>query len=419
MDSGDSASARSAGLALPDRPTYVTRRWEPGPHLMGGRRARQSFGYQAYVPQAIADLDPPLSSRLVEDLIAAERSCRELNDDPPVAGNLEALARQLLRTEAVASSRIEGLVVSHRKLARALVEPGRHDTASEVVANVRAAERAIELASTSPAISPETLLEVHRILFTGTRSERFAGIIRREQNWIGGRQPNPSDAEFIPPPEEYVEAALEDLVAFVNRDDLPAALQAAIAHAQFETIHPFPDGNGRVGRALIHAVLRRRGVAPRYVPPISLVLAGRADAYVAGLTAYRQGAENDWYELFADTLETASHLARGLAQRVAVLQQQWFEQAGRPRPQSGAKKLIDAMPGYPVVDARTAQEITGSASRETARTAIIRLTEAGVLRELSTGRSRNRLWESVGLFDLLDSFERDLMPANHAPRDTH
>lgn len=95
----------------------------------------------------------------------------------------------------------------------------------------------------------------------------------------------------MPPPEDVLPAALEDLCDFMNRVDLPATLQAAIAHAQFETLHPFIDGNGRVGRTLIHLILRRRGVALRYVPPISLALAGRADLYVQGLTDFRVGQE--------------------------------------------------------------------------------------------------------------------------------
>lgn len=97
----------------------------------------------------------------------------------------------------------------------------------------------------------------------------------------------------MPPPPERVKELMEDLVAFMNRGDLPPVVQAAIAHAQFEIIHPFADGNGRVGRALIHVVLRRRGLAPRYVPPVSLVLAADARAYVAGLTAFREERPGD------------------------------------------------------------------------------------------------------------------------------
>jgi Fic family protein len=395
----------------------VQRRWEPSRSQLGGRRTRQSFTYDAYVPRAIADLEPHLDSAVVMAISEAEQACRALNEDPPSALSLEALACQLLRAEAVASSRIEHLVVSHRHLARAFFEPVRNDTAAEVVANVRAAERAIELASEGP-LTLETLTEVHRVLLTGTRGEHYGGLIREEQNWIGGTQPNPQGADFVPPPSEYVEPALNDLVIFANRDDLPPALQASIAHAQFETIHPFWDGNGRVGRALIHAILRRRGLTPHYVPPVSLVLAGRADDYIRGLTAYRHGDEQGWYAVFADALGASAAGAREFAGRIAMLQEHWLEQAGNPRRGAGARKLIDALPAHPVIDVRTAQEVLGARSQETARAAIVRLVSAGVLREAKLGRKRGRLWETVGLFDLLDSFERELGPAGRAPSAT-
>src|SRR5205085_4050308 len=107
-------------------------------------------------------------------------------------------------------------------------------------------------------------------------------------------------------PPKLVPDLMSDLCAFINRTDLSPVLQAAIAHAQFETIHPFADGNGRVGRALVHVVLRRRELALRYVPPVSLVLAADAKAYVGGLTAFRQGRPADWILAFAQAIESAS-----------------------------------------------------------------------------------------------------------------
>ena len=264
-------------------------------------------------------------------------------------------------------------------------------------------------------ITEDILIEIHRTLFLGTSHEEHAGIVRAEQNWIGGLSSNPSTAEFVPPPPEYVEPALQDLLHFINRDDLPAALQAAIAHAQFETIHPFLDGNGRVGRILIHVILRRRGIAPRYVPPVSLVLAGRADTYIRGLTAYRFSEPEEWYDIFADALEMSSIKAREFAERVAALQGTWLEQAGMPRPQAGARKLIAALPAHPVINAATAQALIGASSPVTAYSAIERLVKADVLREIKIGKKRDRLWECVGLFDLLDSFERELSPQAAPP----
>jgi Fic family protein len=389
----------------------VERHWRSAPGAIGSRRSRRPYVFEAFVPARIADRDFDLDGQTAAAVAAAQQACAELNLSPADAINLEALARQLLRAEAVASSRIEGLLVSHRRLAHAaFADRQANTTAVAVVGNVRATERAIELAGAAGDLTVETITEIHRTLFEGTRDEAIGGLLRQEQNWVGGSSSGPADAEFVPPPSEYVRPSLEDLAAFLNRTDLPPVLQAAVGHAQFETIHPFVDGNGRVGRALIHVVLRRRGLTPYYVPPVSLVLAGRADLYVQGLTDYRFGDENAWYLTFAEAVESAADGAHEFAERVRELQLNWMQMAGNPRPQSGAKKLIDALPAHPVVNLHSVQEITG-VSAEAARQALNRLEAAGVLRKISVGR-RNRAFESVGLFALLDAFDPSRQPAD-------
>ena len=399
------------------RGQLVDRRWDARPGVLGGRSARRGFTYQAYVPAAIEADDFPLGSHVAAAAANAEQACRELNGDPPALANLEALARQLLRAESVASSRIEGLVLSHRRLAKAAFSADARDlTAQAVLANIAALERAIALASEVDDLTCEHLLEVHRLLFAGTSAEHLGGLVREEQNWIGGGASSPRSAEFIPPPHELVRDLLDDLCAFCNREDIPAVIQAAIAHAQFETIHPFHDGNGRVGRALILTVFRRRGIAPRYLPPVSLALAGESDRYVAGLTSWRNGDEQDWYTVFVDAVHRSSTGARAFAGQVAELQGRWIDRAGNPRRNSGPLRLIELLPAQPIINVKTAAQLLGG-TEERARQAILRLEEAGVLRQTAVGR-RNRAWECVGLFDLLDRFERELGPAARAPRPT-
>lgn len=395
----------------------VNRHWDARPHALGGRGARRGFNYRAYVPTAIADEDFLLASHIAAAAANAELACRELNEEPPALASLEALGRQLLRAESVASSRIEGLVLSHRRLAKAAFSPDARDiTAQSVLANIAALERAVALAGEADELRRQDLLEVHRLLFQGTRDEHLGGLIREEQNWIGGAASSPRAAEFIPPPHELVPELLDDLCAFCNREDLPAAIQAAVAHAQFETIHPFHDGNGRVGRAVILIILRRRGIAPRYLPPVSLALAGEADRYVAGLTSWRNGDEGDWFTVFIDALYRAAKGAREFAGRVAELQRRWLEQAGNPRRGSGPLRLIELLPSQPIINVKTAAQVLGG-SEERARLAILRIEKAGVLRQTAVGR-RNRAWECVGLFDLLDRFERELGQAERTPRPT-
>src|SRR5438094_3590381 len=146
---------------------------------------------------------------------------------------------------------------------------------------------AVNDAATKKHFRVSHIIAIHSRLIAHSDNKRIAGAIRADQNWIGGNDHNPCGADFVPPPPDAVSDLLADLCDAIHDDRLPPLVQAALVHAQFETIHPFADGNGRTGRALIHVVLRRRGLAPRYVPPISLVLATRARDYVAGLTAFR------------------------------------------------------------------------------------------------------------------------------------
>jgi Fic family protein len=399
-------------------PTLVERLWTPSPQAPGGRRNRVAFRYIAYVPDLVGELDPPLSASAARVIADADQAVAALNHDLPAVAGLEALARQLLRQESVASSRIEGLVMSHRRLARAAFEAvdDRVDgSARAILNNIKAMEQAVNVTALLPQLVRADVVAIHRTLMEATIHAHIAGVVRTSQNWIGGNNYNPRGAEFIPPPENDVERLLDDLCSFLNRDDLPATLQAAVAHAQFETIHPFADGNGRVGRCLIHIVFRRAKLAPRYVPPVSLVLASQGDDYVRGLTAYRAERLEEWCLDFASTVLEATRDARRLAHDIDQLQRRWREQAGQPRRDSATARLIDALPGQPIVDVATAALATG-ASQEAARRAVNALEAAGVLKQVTVGR-RNRAWESVGLFDLLDAFERDLAePAGSASR---
>lgn len=383
---------------------------------LGGRASRRGFTFEAYVPAPIAEQGFTLESDIAAAAANAEVACRELDEEPPELDNFEPLARQLLRAESVASSRIEGLILSHRRLAKAAFS-GTHDvTAQGVLGNIRALERAVELGGSVEKLERVHLEEVHGILFEGTRDEARGGRIRTEQNWIGGSASTPLHADFIPPPPDLVPGLVDDLCEFCNRVDLPASIQAGIAHAQFETIHPFFDGNGRVGRALILIVLRRRGLSRGYLPPVSLVLAGEADRYVSGLGSWRRGDEDDWYRVFIDALYRAAAGARHFAADVAALQERWMKKAGDPRRGSGPRRLIELLPSQPVLDVKTATDLLGG-SAERSRQALARLEEAGVVRQTSVGKS-NRAWESVGLFDLLDRFERDLGSTERTPRPT-
>jgi Fic family protein len=191
---------------------------------------------------------------------------------------------------------------------------------------------------------------------------------------------------------------------YLGRADVLAVVQAAMAHAQFETIHPFADGSGRVGRALIHAVFRRRGLASRFAPPISFVLAKNGARYVEMLDAFRAGGISEWCAFFARATIDAVRRSQSLATDLADLQARWLAQAGRPRSDSAATRLIGILPGQPIVDARSVAA-TLDLSDVAARNALNALASAGVLRRIVLGRQRSRAWEAPALIALLDAFE--------------
>jgi Fic family protein len=401
----------------------VKRTWKADMGAYGGRKARQGFSYEAFVPETIADQDFVLRADVAAAISQAESAVQQLNQYPPAFGSFEALARSLLRAESIASSRIEGLELSHRRLAKAAYASTKalDATAESVLGNMRAMEAAVKLGAETRKLGSEDVIALHRVLMAATRDAHIAGVVRTTQNWIGRAGDSPRNADFVPPPPEFVAALLVDLAEFLNREDLSAAVQAAIAHAQFETIHPFADGNGRVGRCLIHVVFRRRGIAPRYLPPVSLVLATDARAYVGGLTAYRNGLLDEWTGTFAAATRMAAVQAQSFADRVAGLQERWRAQAARPRASSAADKLIALLPAYPIVDLSLARELL-RVSDPAAWGALRRLEGAGVLHQITVGR-RNRAYEAVGLFDVVNRFERELAtpagetePARPVPR---
>ncbi|MFI5101660.1 MAG: Fic family protein, partial [Actinomycetes bacterium] len=252
-------------------------------------------------------------------------------------------------------------------------------------------------------------LAVHRALLDGTRDETWAGIVRRDQNWVGGT--NPCSAAFVPPPPDEVERLLVDLAEYMSGDTHPALLQAAMTHSQFETIHPFADGNGRAGRALIQLVLRRRGVAAHIVPPISLILATRADAYVRALDGTRvEGStlpgQLAWLELFLSATGRACRDADRFADELVELETTSRERIGRIRANSAADLLVSTLPSLPVFSVTTAAAHIGRTFQATSE-AVERLRQADVVRQVTLGR-RNRAFEAVGLFEAFTGFERSL-----------
>jgi Fic family protein len=403
---------------------FQVRRWVPQVVQPSGlpRRARRGCDYKVYLPDPLSRRALSLEGAVASDVAQAELAVVRFDQRARALVDTEALARLLLRTESVASSWIEGLAIEPRRLLRAgaanrFDDRTRDVTATEVLANVDALRFGTEAVREGSDITLELILEIHRLLLGSSPQAAHAGKLRTIQNWIGTGGYNPCRATFVPPPPDLVEALMRDLCAFCNTDDLPAVAQAATAHAQFENIHPFADGNGRVGRALIHLILRRRGLSKRTLPPISLVLASARDDYFAALrgTAYvgrpesraAREALNGWVERFAVTTSQAVAEADSFEQRIDKLEARWRKRLGRVRADSAVDLLLRRLPQAPILTVAGASDIIGR-SFEAANNAIAQLTDARILTPQKTAR-RNRTFETPELLAAFADFERGLI----------
>ncbi len=385
------------------------------------RRDRRPCTYHPYIPDRLERRDFRLSGETAADVADAEAAIMRLNREASTLLDMEALARILLRAESVASSWIEGLTIGARRLLRAEAahEVGlssRDVTADEVLGNINAMVMAVSLSGEGKPIKLETLCDIHRRLLGGTPHERYGGVIREEQNWIGGSAHNPCAAQFVPPPHEHVRPLLEDLCEFCNGDSVPAVVQAAIAHAQFETIHPFVDGNGRAGRALIHLILRRRGLAPRVVPPVSLILATYSIDYLEALTGYRYIGDasseeayeglNRWVSLFAGACSRAVEDANRFEQEAQSMEETWRARLGKVRSGSSTDLLLRSLAGIPILTVNSAARLLGRTFK-VANMAVDDLVQAGILRQITIGR-RNRAFEAPEVIAAFTDLERRL-----------
>jgi len=265
-------------------------------------------------------------------------------------------------------------------------------------------ERAVELGAEAGAFTVDDILDVHRTLLRFTEDKNIAGVVRDKQNWIGGNDYNAVGADYVPPPPGLVPDLLEDLCEFIERDDLAPPAQAAIAHAQFENIHPFADGNGRTGRALIYTVLRRRDNITGFIPPISLVLASKPKAYVGGLGAYSQGKVDTWCERFALATTQAAEEAEWLVEAIEEHEQRWTEALGNPRKDSTARQVLRELPAHPVIDAGSVGARTGK-SHTAVHNALNQLEDAGIIHPLNE-KKWGRSWECGPFLDLVTAFEK-------------
>ncbi len=384
--------------------TWETLPWESDGSALPLSRAQRSAiraTYEAAIPAAIATIEVTVDS---EALAAADDARAEISRfDAELSTMLPGteiapLAAVLLRTESASSSQIENITARAKALALAELGVAMYGSNAKLVAaNVDAMNRALELAD---SVTPTTILAIHDALMRG-QEHADPGRFRTEQVWIGGSSASPHSAAFVPPHHSLVVAAIDDLCTFIARTDVPLLAQSAIAHAQFETIHPFNDGNGRTGRALVHAMLKQGGATTRATVPVSAGLLIDTDSYFAALTAYREGNPSPIVARFADAALAAIGNGRQLARDLLDVYESWSESITVRRTAS-IWQVLPSLLSQPAVTSALVQEATGL-SQPAADNVIGQLREAGILTR-ATGAQRYVVWVATDVTKALDDF---------------
>ncbi|WP_104198602.1 Fic family protein [Cryobacterium sp. Y29] len=356
-------------------------------------------------PTEIAASLPPKIARLTYS--PSRASAQVLADAAEAITALDSRAGRVLsqflaRSESIASAKIEDIEVSTEDYARGLGGIAASESAVAIVNSACALQLMVDSASDG-VITLESLLAGHRTLMASDRVHgRYAGEFRTMQSWIGGSY-SPRNAVYVPPPAAVAPSYMDDLLDFVNRDDIPVLAQAAIAHAQFVSIHPFTDGNGRVGRALINAIIRRRGLTTRTVLPISATMAARPQAYFDLLSRCRESHVDEFVMNVARSAQVVCNAAAVSVTQMNELPQYWAT-LSQPRAGSTAARILAMLLSDPVLTVHSAARLSGL-SLGNARNALNRLEADTVIEEI-TSRKHGRVWVSPDVLEEQDSFTR-------------
>ena len=368
----------------------------PPPASRAGRYLRQPTGYRAFIPAPLPP-DPAVSiggemQRLMSE---ADRALGRLDGSVQTLPHPDLFVYMYVRKEAVLSSQIEGTQSSLQDLLaeEAQVAPdGRPRDVDEVVNYVRAMNHGLARLGELP-VSVRLIREIHEKLLTGVRGSRLTpGELRRTQNWIGPGGCTLAEATFVPPPPDEVPRALGDLETFLHAaDDLPLLVQIGLAHAQFETIHPFLDGNGRVGRLLITFLLCEKGALRKPVLYLSHYFKKHRSTYYDLLQAVRdRGAFEEWLAFFLRGVTEVSVEAADTARRILELREahrrEITERFGRAA--GNGHRVLERLYEQPIVSVSNLMSLLGTTFAG-ANQIVQRLVEIGVLREF-TGQARHR-----------------------------
>jgi Fic family protein len=375
--------------------------WEPkygySSYDMNGRQFPRGK-YKAAVLSPISDINLQIESDIAELYADTLAGITRFDDD--LSEKSIVMPSILLRSESASSSQIEKLTTSTKNIALAQLGDISKQNATIVAGNIYAMQKALE---NTDKISVDSILQVHKSLMENTGVD-FAGQIRKEPVWIGGGN-SPHTAKFVPPKFSRVNEYLEDLVKFSNRYDVSPLLQAAVAHCQFETIHPFADGNGRTGRALIQIILHNARVIRKSALPISAGLLGNLNEYFIALEKYREGDYSSMLKLFCYSAQDAIFASRVTADAIEELRDVWLQKI-TARKDSVIWELLDLILTQPVINVNYVSEELG-VSAPAARAAIDQLLEADILSKTST-KLRNVTYQAKEVTEIMDNFSKSI-----------
>lgn len=363
-----------------------------------GRYIRQAAGYRAFIPENLSsDLQINFDSDLRALLSQSDRALGRLDGSIQTLPNPDLFVFMYVRKEAVLSSQIEGTQASLNDLIKAeadVFDANRPSDVSEVINYVAAMNYGLSRLRDIP-LSRRLIQEIHERLLKGVRGNKMMpGELRRSQNWIGPAGSTLADATFIPPPYQVAEDALGELEKFLHADDsMPALVKIGLAHAQFETIHPFLDGNGRMGRLLITFFLCTNGLLQKPVLYLSHYLKQHRDEYYDRLQKIRDNGDwEGWLKFFLRGVRDVADQATDTAKRIVALREtHWQLIAKQFGNHSGkAMRLLESLYEHPVTTVNAAKELLGI-SFPNANVVIGKFVEHQMLVE-ATGNARNRVF---------------------------
>jgi Fic family protein len=366
------------------------------PQARAGRYLQQPGGYRAFIPAPLPPQPPvQLTGKLQKLLSEADRVLGRLDGSIQTLPNPDLFVFMYVRKEAVLSSQIEGTQSSLQDLLAAeaqILSPNQPRDVNEVINYVQAVNYGLERLAELP-VSIRLIKEIHAKLLEGTRGSNLTpGELRHSQNWIGPHGCTLAEATFVPPPPYEILNTLGDLEKFLHQeDDLPLLVKIGLTHAQFETIHPFLDGNGRVGRLLITFLLCERGVLLKPVLYLSYYFKRQRAAYYESLQAVRDAGDwEGWLAFFLQGVIEVSTQATETARRILMLREAHraliIEQFGRAA--GNGQRLLECLYQHPIVSVNEVQDFVG-VSYQTANMLVNKMEEQNILREL-TGQNRNR-----------------------------